>query len=203
MRSIFGILKDRKLIFTNPAVRLAHASESPIPPPAVDLDAVRAALNSPDPARAALTALVAYHRLRSHQLRNLRLTDIRDRHLHLDGRSIPLAEPVRRRLRVWLDHRGQRWPTSTNPHLFVHFRSVHHDETVGLRWVFLTFGVPGGVQALRAERILYEAIATGCDPRRLCDLFGLSIQHATRYTDAITEPALPNSSAPPTTAPRC
>lgn len=191
MRSIFGILKERKLIFTNPAVRLAHASESPIPPPAVNLDAVRAALNSPDPARSAVTALVAYHGLRSHQLRNLRLTDIRDRHLHLDGRVIPLAEPVRRRLRIWLDHRGQRWPTSTNPHLFIHFRSAGHDEPVGLRWVFLTFGVLGGVQALRADRILHEAVATGGDPRRLCDLFGLSIQHATRYTDAIAEPLLP------------
>lgn len=190
MRSIFGILKDRKLIFANPAVRLAHASETPIPPPAVDLDAVRAALNSPDPARAAITALVAYHGLRSHQLRNLQLTDIRDRHLHLDGRTIPLAEPVRVRIAAWLDHRNERWTTSTNTHLFIHFRTAHRDDPVGIRWVFLTLDLPGGAQALRADRILHEAIATGGDPRRLCDLFGLSIQHATRYTDAVAEPEL-------------
>ncbi len=191
MRSIFGILKDRKLIFANPAFRLGHANESPMPPPAVDLDAVRAALNSPDPARAAVAALVAYHGLRSHQLRNLRLTDLRDRHLHLDGRAIPVAAAVKRRIAAWLDHRAQRWPTSTNPYLFIHFRTAAHNEPVGLRWVYLTIAMPGGVQALRGDRILHEAAATGGDPRRLCDLFGLSIQHATRYTNAITEPVVP------------
>jgi len=117
-------------------------------------------------------------------------TDIRDRRLHLDRRAIPLAEPVRRRVAAWLDHRIHRWPTSTNPHLFIHFRSAGHDEPVGPRRVFLTLALPGGVQALRQDRILHEAIATSGDPRRLCDLFGLSIQHATRYTDAIAEPTL-------------
>jgi hypothetical protein len=197
MRSIFGILKNRKLIFANPALRLAHSSDTPLPPASVDLDAVRAALNSPDPARAALTALVAYHGLRSHQLRNLHLTDIRDRHLRLDGRRIPLADPVRRRLAAWLDHRTTRWPTSTNPHLFIHFRTARRDEPVGVRWVFLTLDLRGGVQALRQDRILQEAIATGGDPRRLCDLFGLSIHHASRYTNAISEPAVPASTAHP------
>ena len=190
MRSIFGILKSHKLVFVNPATRLAHVSEQPLPPPTVDLDAVRAALASPDPARAAITALVAYHGLRSHHLRDLRLTDIRDRRLFVDGRSIPLAAPVRKRIAVWLDHRTARWPASTNPHLFIHFRTAERDEPVGVRWVFLTLNLPGGAQALRADRILHEATATGGDPRRLCDLFGLSIQHATRYTDAIAEPAL-------------
>ncbi len=192
MRSIFGILKDRKLIFANPAVRLAHTNDYVMVPSVVDLDAVRGALNSTDPARAAITGLVAYHGLRSHQLRDLLLTDIRDRHLHLDGRTIPLADPARRRIRDWLDHRGQRWPTTTNPHLFIHFRTAAQIGPVGTRWVFLTFGMPGGVQALRSDRILHEAIATNGDPRRLCDLFGLSIQAATRYTDTIAEPALPS-----------
>ena len=191
MRSIFGVLKGRRLIFANPAVRLAHASDSPLPPATVDLDAVRAALNSSDPARAALVALVAFHGLRSHQLRDLQLTDVRDRRLHLDERVIPLAEPVRRRVAAWLDHRARRWPSSTNPHLFIHFRSAAHNEPVGERWVFLTLGLAGGAQALRADRILHEAVATGGDPRRLCDLFGLSIQQASRYTDAIAEPTVP------------
>lgn len=191
MRSIFGILKSRKLIFANPATQLDHhPTDAPITPSAVDLDAVRSALNSPDPARAALIALIVFHGLRSHQLRHLRLTDIRDRHLHLDRRAIPLAEPVRRRLGVWLDHRAQRWPDSTNPHLFTHFRSARRDTPVGTRWVFLTLGLPGGARALRADRILHEALASSGDTRQLCDMFGLSIQQATRYTDTIAEPAL-------------
>lgn len=190
MRSIFGILKNRKVIFTNPAVRLSHANDSPLASSIPDLEAVRDALHSTDAGRAAIAALVAYHGLRSHQLRDLRLTDIQDRRLDLDGRNIPLAEPVRRRLAAWLDYRNQRWPTSTNPHLFINYRSAHRDEPVGTRWVFLTLAVPGGPQALRADRILHEATATGGDPRRLCDLFGLSIQHAARYTGAIAEPAV-------------
>jgi len=193
MRSIFATLKEQKLIFTNPAVRLAHATEIPLPPVVVDLDTVRDALNSSDPARSAICALVAYHGLRSHHLRALKLTDIRDRHLHLDRRVIPLAEPVRRRVSTWLDHRNQRWPNSTNPHLFIHFRTAHRHDPVGIRWVFLTLAIPGGVQALRADRILHEAAATGGDPRRLCDLFGLSIQHATRYTAVLREPSVPGS----------
>jgi len=190
LRSLFGILKERRLVFTNPAVRLNHGLDSPLPPPAVDLEALREALNSPDPARAAIAALVAYHALASRHLRDLRLTDIRDRRLHIDRRVIPLAEPVRRRVQSWLDHRSRRWPTSTNPHLFLHFRTAAHLGPVGNRWVFLTLGLRGGVQAIRADRILQEAIATAGDPRRLVDLFGLSIQHATRYTDAIAEPML-------------
>ncbi len=190
MRSIFGVLKNHKLVFANPAVRLAHTADLPLVSGPVDLDAVRDALNSTDSARATLAALTAYHGLRSHQLRNLRLTDIRDRQLRLDGRRIPLADPVRRRIAAWLDDRNRRWPMSTNPHLFIHFRTAHHDHPVGIRWVFLTLALPGGVQALRADRILHEAIASGGDARRLCDLFGLSIQHAARYTHAIAEPTL-------------
>lgn len=50
---------------------------------------------------------------------------------------------------------------------------------------------PFGAQALRQDRILYEAIATEGDSRRLCDLFGTGVQQAGRYTDAIAEPAMP------------
>jgi hypothetical protein len=68
--------------------------------------------------------------------------------------------------------------------------------------VFLTLALPGGVQALRSDRILHEAIATDGDPRRLCDLFGLSIQCAGRYTDAVSEPATPTPRRPTSAAGR-
>lgn len=44
---------------------------------------LREAPNSEDPARAALTAIVAFHGLRSGQLRKLQLTYIHDGRLHL------------------------------------------------------------------------------------------------------------------------
>jgi hypothetical protein len=43
-----------------------------------------------------------------------------------------------------------------------------------------TVGMP--VRRIREDRILHEANATRGDVRRLCDLFGLSIKGAERYT---------------------
>jgi hypothetical protein len=137
-----------------------------------------------------VVALIAFHGLRSGQLRRLRLTDLRDGRLHLDGRVIILAEPVRTRLAAWLDHRATRWPNTTNPHLFVHYRSATRAEPVGLRWVRLTIGAGLTATAIREDRILNEAHASGGDARRLADLFGLSIQATTRYTSTVDHPEL-------------
>jgi hypothetical protein len=57
-------------------------------------------------------------------------------------------------------------------------------------WTHRTLGVPGGVRAVRRDRILDEAIATGGDARRLCDLFGIGIQAATHYTQVVGHPDL-------------
>jgi hypothetical protein len=190
MKSIFRVLKARKVLFTDPTVRVktGHAeARQPLP---VDLDAVRAALRSANPAQAAVVALIAFHGLRSGQLRRLCLTDLRDGRLHLDGRIIVLAEPVRTRLAAWLDHRASRWPNTTNPHLFVHYRSATRAEPVGLRWVRLTIGAGLTATAIREDRILNEAHASGGDARRLADLFGLSIQATTRYTATVDHPGL-------------
>ena len=45
-------------------------------------------------------------------------------------------------------------------------------------------------RALREDRILHEIHATGGDVRRLCDLFGLSVEGATRYLATIEHPDL-------------
>lgn len=80
---------------------------------------IRAKLDSPNPAVALAVALVAFHGLTGKQVRELRLTEIVDGRLHLDGRDIPLAAPVRSRLRAWLDHRNRTWPATANPHLLI------------------------------------------------------------------------------------
>lgn len=121
------------------------------------------------------------------------LGPIRDGKLHLDGRTIPLAEPVRNRISAWLDYRNQRWPTTTNLHLFVNVQTAFRTTPVGLPWTHRTLGIPGGVRAVRRDRILDEAIATRGDTRRLCDLFGISIQAATHYTQVIEHPDLAHS----------
>lgn len=47
-------------------------------------------------------------------------------------------------------------------------------------------------QALRIDRILYEVEQTGGDIRRICDLFGIGIETALRYSSTMREPAVPD-----------
>lgn len=51
-------------------------------------------------------------------------------------------------------------------------------------------GLAVGPQAPREDRILSEIHATGGDIRRSCDLFGLSIEGATRYLNTVEHPDL-------------
>ena len=190
LRSVFTLLRQRKLVFADPTSRI-HAwvpnAGQPLP---VDPDLVRQALNDLNPARAAVAALVCFHGLRVGDLRALQLGDLRDGRLRLGDRVIVLAEPVATRLRAWIEHRTLCWPHSLNPHLFIHCRSATRTEPVGQRWVKLTLNLPGSVQALREDRILHEAHATAGDARRLHDFFGLSIQAALRYTATVDHPDL-------------
>ena len=179
LRSLFRLLKGRRVIFADPAARLRHDRLHNGQPLPLNLDTVREAIHSSEPARAALAALVAFHALRSGQLTNLKLTDVRDGRLHLDGRVIPLAGPVRERLATWLDERARRWPVTINPYLFINWYTAVRESPVSSPWITHTLGL--SAQAVREDRILHEALATGGDVRRLCDLFGLSVGGAERY----------------------
>ncbi|MEV0446249.1 hypothetical protein AB0I84_46095 [Streptomyces spectabilis] len=192
LRSIFTILKGRKVIFTNPTARIRTGrpeERQPLPLGEADgLAAVREALSSPDPARAAMTALVAFHALRNHHLRNLMLVDVDRVRLNLDNRTVVLANPVRKLLTQWLNYRATRWPKTLNPYVFVNPYTAVRTCKVSSPYINQTVGMR--VQDIREDRILHEAQATGGDVRRLCDLFGLSIPGAQRYTDTIEHPDL-------------
>jgi hypothetical protein len=201
LKSIFRVLKTAKVVFTDPTARVKTGyaeSRQPLP---VDLEIVRAALHATNTAQAALVALAAFHGLGSGPLRRLRLTDVRDGRLHVDGRSIVLADPVRARLAAWLDHRANRWPNTTSPYLFISQRTATLVQPVGERWLRLTIGPGLTPTALREDRILNETHATGGDARRLTDLFGLSIQATTRYTATTDHPDLLDLDQPQTTHP--
>jgi len=99
LKSLFRLLKARRVVFADPTSRIktgSHEARQPLP---ANLPALRAALEGPDPADAAVVALIAFHGLRAGQVQRLRLSDLRDGVLHLDGRVIPLADPVKERLR--------------------------------------------------------------------------------------------------------
>ena len=188
LRSLFTILKGRKLVFADPTRAMPATPVNATIPLPLNTDAIRDALNSPNPAVALAVALVAFHALTSKQVQQLTLTDIVDGRLTLDGRTIPLAGPVQVRLTAWLDHRAATWPHTVNPHLFVSFKSAPRLVPVGRQFPWTHTRLKP--QALREDRILQEIHATGGDIRRICDLFGLGIDAAMRYADTLGHPDL-------------
>ena len=188
LRSLFKVLKARKLIFINPTRAMACTPVNTTVPLPLDSGAIRRALDCPDPAIALAVALVAFHALTSQQLSLLQLTDIVDGRLALAGRDIPLAGPVRVRLSAWLDHRNRTWPRSINPHLFVGRKSAPRLVAIGKQFPWSSTDLRP--QALREDRILQEIHATGGDIRRICDLFGLSVTAAMRYALTLAHPDL-------------
>ena len=114
---------------------------------------------------------------------DLQLTDIVDGRLTLSGRVIPLAGPARVRLAAWLDHRARTWPGSANPHLFINRKTAPRLTRCGRYFPWVRAGI--SPQALREDRILQECHATGGDVRRICDLFGLTVDAALRYASTL------------------
>ena len=196
LRSIFRILRARKLVFTNPTFRIHVPAQAMAVPPAVDLAALRDALDSPSPARAVITALLAYHAIPMRQLARLQLTDIRGGRLHLDDRVILLAGPVRDRVDAYLTYRAATWPASVNAYLFIHARSWKTTRPVTSAWIGQQLAI--SAEHIRLDRIYQEVEATGGDIRALCDLFGMSIANAARWATTYrpASPSLPPSPTP-------
>ena len=150
---------------------------------AVDLEVLRAALDSADPARAVLAMLLASHAVRIYQLCALRLIGLRDGRLHVGGQVILLAGPAWQRLTCYLDFRQQTWPDSVNPYLFLHVLHAGASRHVTPQWIRKQLGMSG--QRIRLDRIFDEAQATGGGLRSLCDLFGLSADGAHQYASVL------------------
>jgi hypothetical protein len=197
LRSLFKVLKARKLIFANPTRGMCLTPVNATVPLPLDTGAIRDALDSPNPATACAVALVAFHALTARQLAGLKLTDIVDGRLALDSRDIPLAGPVKVRLAAWLDHRARTWPTTANPHLFINHKTAPRLNPVGKQFPWRNTGLRP--QALREDRILQEIHATGGDIRRICDLFGIRVETAMRYAATLEHPQLTSNKidAPP------
>ncbi len=179
LRSLFGTLKARKLIFLNPTRgRRLTSPNSTIPLP-LETETIRDALNSAEAAVALAVALVAFHALTSKQVGDLKLTDVVDGRLGVSERVIPLADPVRARLSAWLDHRARTWPATINPYLLINRKTAPRLTRSGRYFPWVRAGI--SPQALREDRILDEIHASGGDVRRICDLFGLTIDATLRY----------------------
>ncbi|MER6958897.1 hypothetical protein [Streptomyces sp. NPDC000618] len=201
LRAVFTTLAAHRAIASNPAVHLRVGTPAPTIPLPADPAPIRHALTSPDPARAAVTALLAFHALRAGEIRRLTLDDTRraleDGRLHLPGRTVRLDEPVRVRLAAYLAHRNKRWPHTANPYFFVTMRTALSTMPVSRPWLYRQYPASSGL--LRSDRIVDEVQAADGDIRLICDLFGLSIQAAHRYTAGVCADAGPT---PPVTCRR-
>lgn len=185
LRSLFHVLKSRRLVFVDPIRTMPCTETNRTVPLPLDTEAIRAALDSPQPASAFAVALVAFHALTSRQVRTVRLTDIADGRLSIEGRTIPLAAPVLPRLAAWLDYRSATWPNTSNPHLFINRRTAPRLTPVSRPFPWRD--VKLRPQTLREDRILDEVRATGGDVRRICELFDLSVDGALRYTSTFDD----------------
>lgn len=185
MRSLFGVLKARRLVFVDPTRGVPHTGTNATVPLPLDTGAIRAALQSPDPAAALAVSLVAFHALATRQVRALKLTDFVDGRLIIDGRDIPLAAPVLPRLAAWLDYRARTWPATVNPHLLINRRTA--PRLIEVSRPFPWRQVNLAPQTLREDRILDEIRGTGGDIRRVCELFDLSVPAAMRYAATLDD----------------
>lgn len=190
LRSIFGTLKAHKVIFVNPMSRIQVGNFARTIPLPGDTDRLRKALNSSDPPCAALAALLVFHGLRPAELRDLQLTDVHDGRLFFADRTVLLADPVKARLASYLDDRHRRWPNSINPHFFIHNWSAGTIGPTRPYWVNGRLGM--SAQAIRQDRMVDEAQATGGDLRRMADFFGVTIDTAAHYASMLNHPELTN-----------
>ncbi len=188
LRSIFRVLKGRKLTFINPTAGIRTSrlpGRTPLP---LQVSELRDALGPANPARAALAALLIFHGVRPRHLRSLHLVDVRDGRLYLDGRVILLAPAVTDRLAAYLDYRSTRWPRTANPHLFINALTATRTTEVTYVWVNDTLGTPA--HRFREDGILDEIHATGGDIRRASDMFGLTVPPLLRYLATLNHPDL-------------
>jgi hypothetical protein len=200
MRSLFGTLKARRVLFTNPAAPLTGRRIQP--PPVLPLDdALRARLlgRLDDPAGRLIVLLAGVHALRPAGIRVLMLDDTGPGAgtLLAGGRARPLDQLTAQHLRAWLQARQARWPATANPHLLINRSTAGGLEPVSRGYIHAAVRRLGiTAQDLRADRLLGQAQASGGDPLQLTHLFGVSDPTAIRYCAELDQITVTNAGTP-------
>ncbi|MFB8037256.1 hypothetical protein ACFC5Z_30845 [Streptomyces sp. NPDC056004] len=114
--------------------------------------------------------------------------DLPGRRLGPGGLNRPLDNYTAEAIGEYLAYRHRRWPNSANPHLLITRNTATTTTAVGTFWMDrLVKELPVGVDQLRQDRILEEAIANGADPLHLAHVFSPGAKAGLRYTSAVTE----------------
>ena len=188
LRSLFAFCKKQKTIFRSPVqgIRVGERTWGIIQPLSQDeVDQAAEAAATPD-ARL-LLVLAAMHAARVKAIREIRLDDVDlgNRRVVIGGRARPLDDLTRQVLLEWLAHRGDRWPSTANPHLLVNQQSANGTGPVSTSYFAKTAlsGKAATLERLRVDRQLQEALACGPDPLHLAAMFGLDPKTAIRYAE--------------------
>jgi site-specific recombinase XerD len=183
LKSLFGFAKRKKLIFSNPASRLrVTRPQTPlVPMTAEQIRAIEAAAVSP--AQRLVVTLAAIHAASATTIRGLTLDDLDlpRRRITLAGTEQPLSDTAHQVLTAWLGHRRRQWPHTPNRHVLVNEQSAKTRAPVSRSYLHHRL-VPGiGLDRIRQDRILHEALTVGADPLHLTLVFQLSPSTASRY----------------------
>jgi len=192
LRCIFRVLKQERIVFRDPTRGIVLPAVRNLPTP-VPNDGLRGLIDRIDGTMARLIAvLVAVHALHTTEIRTLALANLDAASGTLIIRRAARRHTVHlelfshRLVLDWVRFRHRRWPTTTNPHLFLTDHSAYAlgDPPIAHSTITAVF-LPVGLQPhqLRQDRILDEAAVTA-DPIHLMRLFGISVNTAMRYVHA-------------------
>lgn len=151
------------------------------------------------PALRVVVALSGVHALPARRIRSLLLEEVvlPGRRLDPEDLDRPLDEYTAEAITDYLAYRHRRWSNSTDPHLLISRNTATTTPAVGTFWMDkLVKQLPVGIDRLRQDRILEEALANGADPLHLAHVFSLGDRTSLRYTSAVATSAAEQDSRP-------
>jgi len=186
LRSLFAFCAADGVIFRNPTrgIKVGRRPSVSVLQPLGQDDIDDAVAAATTPAARLIVALAGVHAARSSTICSLLLTDADParRRLLVNGRPRPLDDLTARLHLAWLEDRRSRWPGTANPHLLINAQTALGTGPVSRTWVNASLrGHAATVEALRVDRQLEEALATGADPLHLAATFGVDPGTAVRY----------------------
>ena len=189
LRSLFGFCLSAGVVFRNPArgVKVGRRPSFTVLQPLGQDDIDDAVAAAATPAARLIVALAGVHAARSSTICALLLSDADpgSGRLLLGGRTRPLDDLTAHLLRTWLEARHARWPGTANPHLLINAQTALSTGPASRTWACSALrGHAATIEALRVDRQLEEAIATGADPLHLAATFGLDPGTAVRYASS-------------------
>jgi site-specific recombinase XerD len=189
LRSLFAFCTASGVVFRNPTrgIKVGRRPSATVMQPLGQDDIDDAVAAAATPAARLVIALAGVHAARSSTICSLSLADAdpASRRLLVNGRPRPLDDLTARLLRAWLEDRRARWSGTANPYLLINAQTALGTGPVSRTWVNTALrGHTATIEALRTDRQLEEALASGADPLHLAATFGLDPGTAVRYASS-------------------